>query len=50
MKRHDLSSSLNIMVIRPRRRRWVGHMACVVMKGNADRVFVEKPERNRPLG
>jgi hypothetical protein len=44
-------SSPNIIrVIKSRRLRWVGHVACMGEMRNAYRVLVEKPEGRRPLG
>jgi hypothetical protein len=37
------------MVMKSRRMIWVGHVACVVVRGNANWVFVGKPEGKRPL-
>jgi hypothetical protein len=45
-----LYSSPNIWVIRSRRLRWVGHVACMVVSRSAYRVLVGKPEGRRPLG
>jgi hypothetical protein len=48
---HDLYTSPNIMwVIKPRRMRWVGHVACVGEERGMYRVLVGKPEGKRPLG
>jgi hypothetical protein len=30
-------------------RRWAGHVACIGVKRNTYRIFVEKSERTRPL-
>jgi hypothetical protein len=30
-------------------RRWAGHVACIGVKRNTKRIFVEKPEGKRPL-
>jgi hypothetical protein len=48
---HDLYSSLNIVrVIKSRRMRWVGHVACME-EGRGDyRVLVGRPKGKRPLG
>jgi len=47
---NDLYSSLNIVrVIKSRRMRWSGHVARMGERG-VYRVFVGKPEGNRPLG
>jgi hypothetical protein len=44
---HSLYSSSNIIrVIRSRRMRWTGHVAC---RGGGERVLVGRPE-GRPLG
>jgi len=48
---HDLYSSPNIIwVIKSRRMRWVGHIACMGERRGVYRVLVGKPEANRPLG
>jgi len=48
---NDLYSSPSIVrVIKSRRMRWAGHVACVGERRGAYRVLVEKPEGNRPLG
>jgi hypothetical protein len=48
---HDLYSSPSIIrLIKSRRMRWVGHVAQMVVKTNAYRLLVGKPERKRPLG
>ena len=44
------SSPNNIRVIKSRRMRWTGHVACVGMGRGAYRVLVGKPEGMRPLG
>jgi hypothetical protein len=44
------SSPNNIWVIKSRRLRLVGHVACVGEKRGAYRVLVEKPEGRRPVG
>jgi len=47
----DLYSSPSIIrVIKLRRMRWVGHVACKGERRGAYRVFVGKPEGKRPLG
>ena len=47
----DLYSSPNIVrVIKSRRMRWAGHVACVVDRRGVYRVLVGKPERKRPFG
>jgi hypothetical protein len=44
-------SSLNIIqVIKSRRLRWAGHVACMGERRDAYRALVRKPERRRPLG
>ena len=46
----NLYSSLNIVqVIKSRRMRWAGHVACMGRRG-VYRVLVGEPERKRPLG
>jgi hypothetical protein len=48
---HNLYSSPNIIrMIKPRRMRWVGHVARVGETRNAYRILVGKPEGKRPLG
>ena len=48
---NDLYSSPNIVrVIKSRRMRWVGHVACMGEERGAYRVLVGKPEEKRPLG
>ena len=37
-------------VIKPRRMRWAGHVACMVEEWGVYRVFVGKSEGKRPLG
>jgi hypothetical protein len=47
----DLCSSPNIVrVIKSRRMRWAGHVACMGERRGAYRVLVGKPEGRRPLG
>jgi len=47
----DLYSSPNILrVIKSRRMRWAGHVACMEEERGAYRVLVGKPEGKRPLG
>jgi hypothetical protein len=48
---HCLYSSLNIVrVIKSRRMRWVGHVACIGERRGAYRVLVGRPKGKRPLG
>jgi len=48
---NDLYSSPNIVrVIKSRRMRWVGHVACMGEERGVYRVLVGKPEGRRPLG
>jgi hypothetical protein len=48
---HDLYSSPNIVrVIKSRRMRWAGHVACMGEGRGAYRVLVGRPEGKRPLG
>jgi hypothetical protein len=48
---HGLYSSLNIVrVIKSRRMRWAGHMACMEEGRGVYRVLVGRPEGKRPLG
>jgi hypothetical protein len=48
---HDLYSSPNIFrVIKSRRMRWAGHVACMWEERGAYRVLVGRPEGKRPLG
>jgi hypothetical protein len=47
---NDLYSSPNIVwVIKPRRMRWAGHVACTGEERGVYRVLVGKPEGRRPL-
>jgi hypothetical protein len=39
-----------IRKIKPRRMRLAGHVACMIVKKNAYRVLMGKPEGKRPLG
>jgi hypothetical protein len=48
---NDLYSSPNYcLVIKSRRMRWVGHVACMGERRGIYRVLVRKPEGKRPLG
>ena len=48
---NDLYSSPNIVrVIKSRRMRWAGHVACMGEETGAYRVLVGKPDGKRPLG
>jgi hypothetical protein len=48
---NDLYSSPNIIrVIKSRRMRWAGHVACMVEKRGAYRILVRRPEGRQPLG
>jgi len=48
---NDLYSSPNIVrVIKSRRMRWAGHVACMGEERGVYRVLVKKPEGRRPLG
>jgi hypothetical protein len=48
---HGLYSSQNIVrVIKSRRMRWAGHMACMGEGRGVYRVLVGRPEDKRPLG
>jgi len=48
---NDLYSPPNIVqVIKSRRMRWTGHVACVGEERGVYRVLVGKPEGRRPLG
>jgi hypothetical protein len=48
---HNSYSSPNIVrMMKSRTMRWAGHVARIGEKRNICRVFVEKPERKRPLG
>ena len=47
----DLYSLPNIVrVVKSRRMRWAGHVACMGEGRDVHRVLVGKPERKRPLG
>ena len=48
---NDLSCSPNIVrLIKSRRMRWAGHVACMGERRDVYRVLVGKPEGKRPLG
>jgi hypothetical protein len=48
---NDLYSLPNIVrVVKSRRIRWAGHVACMGEKKGVHKVLVEKPEGKRPLG
>jgi hypothetical protein len=48
---HNLYCSPSIIrIIKSRRMRWAGHVACMGEKRNAYRILVTKPEGKRPLG
>jgi hypothetical protein len=48
---HNLYSSPSIIrIIKPRRMRWVGHVARMGEKRNVYRLLVGKPKGKRPLG
>ena len=48
---NDLYCSLNILrVIKSRRVRWAGHVACMWERRGVYRALVGKPEGKRPLG
>ena len=50
-KLNDLYSSSNIVrVIKSRRMRWAGHVACMGEERGVYRVLLGKPEGKRPLG
>jgi hypothetical protein len=50
-KLHNLYSPPSIIrMIKPRRMRWMGHVARMGEKRNAYRILVGKPEGKRPLG
>jgi hypothetical protein len=50
-ERNDLYSSPNIVqVIKSRRMRWAGYVACMGEGRGVYRVLVQKPEGRRPLG
>jgi hypothetical protein len=37
-------------MMKSRRMRWIGNVARIVENGNACRILMEKPERQRPVG
>jgi hypothetical protein len=48
---NDLYSLPNIVrVVKSRRIRWAGHVACMGEERGVHKVLVEKPEEKRPLG
>jgi hypothetical protein len=48
---HNLHSSPSIIkMIKSRRMRWTGHVACMGEKRNVYRIVVRKPEGKKPLG
>jgi hypothetical protein len=48
---HSLYSSPNtVRVIKSRRIRWAGHVACMRERRSVHRVLVGRPEGKRPLG
>jgi hypothetical protein len=48
---NDVYCSPNIVrVIKSRRMRWAGHVACIGERRGVFRVLVGKPKENRPLG
>jgi hypothetical protein len=48
---HSLYSSSNIVrVIKSRRMRWAGHVACMGERRGVYRILVGRPESKRPLG
>jgi hypothetical protein len=49
-KLSDLNSSPSVIrMIKSRKKRWAGHVARIVEKGNSYRLLVGMPERKRPL-
>jgi hypothetical protein len=47
---YDLHSSTNILwVIKSRRMRWAGQVACMGDRRSVYRVLVERPDEKRPL-
>ena len=50
-KLNDLYSSPNtVLMIKSRRMRWAGHVACMEEGRGVHKVLVGKPEGKRPLG
>jgi hypothetical protein len=48
---NDLTSSPDVVwVIKSRRMRWAGHVACMVESRDVYNILVGEPEGNRPLG
>jgi len=48
---NDMYSSPNIVrVIKSRRMRWAGHVACISEERGVNRVLLGKPDGKRPLG
>jgi hypothetical protein len=47
---HNLYASPNIRVIKFKRMRWAGHVACIRALRNAYKILVRKPEGKRLLG
>jgi hypothetical protein len=43
------ASSNAIRVIKSRRMKWAGHVACMREMRNVYKILVDKPERKRPL-
>jgi hypothetical protein len=44
------NEELHNRIVKSRRMRWTGHVACMGAKRSACRIWVIKPEGNRPLG
>jgi hypothetical protein len=48
---HNLYSSSNVIrIIKSRKMKWAGNVARIREKKNSYKIFVRKPERNRPIG